>query len=549
MSMNRVKTVFFVCVVLVVGTSGCALQPIPPQANTAEATTAPASATPNTDEQKRTPLIVETNSGSVEGSAGDGITSFKGIPYAAAPLGDLRWHEPQPAVAWTDVRKADAFGPACIQPSAAMTEASGGDVGPQSEDCLTINVWTPKPTTSAKHPVMVWIYGGAYVIGASNLPFYDGTSFAQRGAVVVSFNYRLGQLGFFNHPALEQERPNGPMNFGLLDQIAALKWVQNNIAAFGGDPGNVTIFGESAGGQSVLALMASPMARGLFTKAVVESSYGLPEFTRTKAISMGVAIADKVGLSGATATLSDLRAVPAEAFSKLSGPGLSTSPVPIVGDEVLPNSILDTFEAGEEAPVPLIIGSNSDEATVAVAFGIDPAKLIEQLGRTAVAVRVLYPGVRDDAVLGRELIRDLVFIAPAQRLAGLHSRRAPTWRYYFSYTPQVMRQNLEWQYGVPHAGEIPFVFDTLDNTPAMAPNISDADRAYARRVNEYWFTFASTGTPAASDGPTWPNFNRRNDNLLEFGDAVVVRNNFLRARLDIFSAIYPRVIEAVMAKL
>jgi len=408
-------------------------------------------------------------------------------------------------------------------------------------------VWTPGADPAAKRPVMVWIYGGAFIIGASRVPFYNGTLFAQRGAVVVSFNYRLGQLGFFNHPALEAARPDGPMNFGLLDQIAALKWVEQNIAAFGGDPQNVTIFGESAGAQSVLSLMASPLARGLFDKAIAQSSYGLPEFTRTQAISMGVRIADAVGLSGASATLDDLRAVPADSFAQIKGPNTSTSPVPIVGDAVLPDTILNTFEKGEEAPVPLIIGSNSDEATVAIAFGVDPAALVENMGRLPnIALRVLYPRATSQEQIGRELVRDLVFIAPAQRLAAAHSKRAPTWRYFFSYVPTGMQPG--WANGVPHGGEIPFVFDTLELASELDNNITAEDRAFAASVNAYWFEFAQSGTPSSAGNPTWPNFDGRNDRLLELGQPIQVQTNFLRARLDLFSAIYPRVIAALQPK-
>lgn len=524
--------------------SACALRPPPTAAVRPPVNPRPAMNTPTSP---IAPLTVTTDKGSVEGVVESGVTTFKGIPYAAPPVGDLRWREPQPPDAWEGIRKADDFGPSCIQPSESMAETNAGGAGPQSEDCLTINVWTPGADPNANHPVMVWIYGGAFVIGTSSLPAYSGVPLAQKGAVVVSFNYRLGQLGFFAHPALEAERPNGPMNFGLLDQIAALRWVQQNIAAFGGDPNNVTIFGESAGAQSVLYLMASPLARGLFSKAIAQSSYGLPEFTRTQAISLGVKIADGVGLSGASATLDELRAVPASEFPPLTQARLSTAPVAIVGDDVLPARILDTFEKGDEAPVPLIIGANSDEATVATAFGLDPAKLVENVrGLPNVALRVLYPRATDDAQIGRELIRDLVFIAPTQRLAALHAKRAPSWRYFFSYVPEGLRE--KWADGVPHGGEIPFVFNTLDLTPEMQGEVTQADRAFASVVNEYWFEFARTGTPSSAGNPVWPTFDVRNDKVMEFGEEIAVRNNFLRARLDLFSAVYPRVIAAVTSR-
>lgn len=494
-----------------------------------------------------TPLTVTVDTGTLEGVANSGVTSFKGIPYAAPPVGDLRWREPQPAPVWPGVRAANAFGDACVQLTGTMTETSGGDVGPQSEDCLHLNVWTPGADPAAKRPVMVWIPGGAYRIGAASLPIYDGTMLAQQGAVVVSLNYRLGPLGFFAHPALEAERPGGPVNFGLLDQIAALQWVRRNIAAFGGDPDNVTLFGESAGGQSTLAMMASPLARGLFTKAIVQSAYGLPEFTRPQAITVGIKLAEAVDLAGGSATLDQLRAVPAQALAQVRAPGTSTAPVAIVGDEVLPKPILAAFEAGEQAAVPLIIGSTSDEAVVAVAFGLDPAQVIEGGGRLpGVALRALYPRAADDAQIGRELIRDLVFMAPARRLAAAHARRAPAWRYYFSYVPVGMRDL--WPSGVPHGGEIAFVFDTLDRAPTLRGQVNDADRSFARTASEYWFEFARTSTPRSASAPAWPSFDVRNDRLLELGQPIAVRDNFQRLRLDLFSAAYPRVIEAVLAR-
>jgi para-nitrobenzyl esterase len=250
-----------------------------------------------------------TASGRVEGTEVDGVAVFKGLPYAAAPVGALRWRAPQPAPAWQNTRDATRYGPACTQKRGPSLEG-GGDVGPTSEDCLFVNVWTPNAEPGAALPVMVWIHGGAFVIGSGSLPFTDGTVLARRGVVVVSFNYRLGPLGFVVHPALEREATAqpAPANFGLQDQIAALRWVQRNIAAFGGDPKRVTIFGESAGAQSVLALMASPPARGLFQHAIAQSPYGLPSHTRDKARGTGNKLADALGLRGARASAAQLRA-------------------------------------------------------------------------------------------------------------------------------------------------------------------------------------------------------------------------------------------------
>lgn len=486
----------------------------------------------------RTPLTLKTQQGQIEGVAEGDAIAFKGIPYAAAPLGALRWRAPQPAQSWDGVRKATAYRRACTQPSFSVSLGSGR-VGSQSEDCLYLNVWAPRNPTSAKQPVMVWIHGGAFVIGASNLPLWNGGPLAQKGAVVVNLNYRLGQLGFFTHPALEQESPGGAVNFGLLDQIAALQWVKENIAAFGGDPNNVTIFGESAGGQSVLALMASPLAQGLFQKGIAQSTYGSPELTRSNAVAMGSRIASAVGLNGASATLAELRTVPAKKFGQLKDTSLSNSPVPISGDPVLPQPILSTFEKGEQARVPLIIGSTSNEASIALDFGIRPAALVQQLGALRGAVRILYPGVNDDTALGLQLARDAVFTAPARRIATLHAGTAPTWRYYFSYVPVGLRSR--WVNGVPHGGETSFVMNTVDRDPAIANTLTNADRTVARQVSNYWFEFARSGKPTSANTPPWPNHSPTSDKTLEFGNTFTVRSNFMKARLDTLTALSARI--------
>lgn len=473
---------------------------------------------------------VATQSGPVQGVGERDVFVYRGIPYAAPPVGDLRWRAPRPPAAWQDTRKADAFGKGCIAVPGVPSEF-GGDTGPHSEDCLYLNIWTPKTDLGAKLPVMVWIHGGAFVFGSGSPSLYNGAPLAKRGAVVVTINYRLMQLGFFAHPALERELPGGPVNFGLLDQIEALKWVRANIARFGGDPGNVTILGQSAGAKSVLALFSSPLARGLFHKGIAQSSYILPEAKRAKAVEAGIKTADALGLPGPDATAEQLRALPAERFATLKGKGLSTSPAVAQGDPVLPQSIQETFTKGWEARVPLIVGSTSNDISVATAFGIDPEALLKRLGAAGFLVRVLYPGERDRLEVARQAARDVVFTMPVRWIADAHATRASTWRYYFDH---VTIANLpKFPNGAEHGAEIPYVLGTLDITSATKDIAVEQDRAIARAMSGYWFEFARTGNPKADGAPPWPSHQAKRDRTLFVGDKIEVDDNFMRARLNI----------------
>ena len=488
--------------------------------------------------------VVKTQAGDLQGVAERGVLVFKGIPFAAPPVGELRWREPRPAAPWQGMRKAVAYGSACTQVP-GLSEANGGSPGELSEDCLYLNVWTPKPDPAAKLPVMVWIHGGAYVFGSGAVGLYNGAPLANKGAVVVTINYRLAQLGFFAHPALEKENPGGPVNFGLLDQIAALAWVQQNIAQFGGDPGNVTILGQSAGAKSVLALIASPLARGLFHKGIALSSYVLPDATRAKAIEVGSKVAVALGLNGADTTAEQLRAVPAERFSEIKGQGLSMAPVPISGDKVLPQSIQATFAAAKQAALPLIAGNTSDDTSVVLAFGIDPVAVLKRLGAAGFLIRALYPIVKDDTELARQATRDLVFTMPVRWIADRHARRAPTWRYYFDYTAVKLRS--KFSNGVPHGAEIPYFMNTVDIFEGTKDVVTPEDRELARRTSDYVFEFARTGTPTASDSPEWPGHRARQDKTLVIGDTMTVQSNFMRTRLNIFLGV-SRIVDRVVGR-
>jgi para-nitrobenzyl esterase len=376
-------------------------------------------------------------------------------------------------------------------------------------------------------PVMVWIHGGAFVIGAGSQSLFDGAALARRGVVVVTFTYRLGALGFFSHPALDAAHPHGPLNFGLLDQVAALKWVRETIAAFGGDANNVTLFGESAGAQSVLALFASPPARGLFERGIAQSPYGIPSHSRAKA--RAVAVASAVGLAGASASLAELRALPAGRFIGLKGAGMSLAPALVIGDEALPAAVLSSFQRGTEAALPLVIGGNSDEASVAVVSGIDPAALVRKLGAARILVKPLYPDVKAEAQLGREVVRDVVFTAFERGIAYLHSTRALTWRDYFSRVPTNLRATLA---GVPHGGEIATVFGADDACGCLAAKASDDDRAYSKRIGDLWTAFARGAIAESANAPPWPRDGRNAARTMEFGDELLVRDDFMKRRLN-----------------
>ena len=458
-----------------------------------------------------------TASGPVRGTMQGEVAVFRGLPFAAPPVGALRWRAPQALASWTSVRQAVVAAPSCPQKRGLSLEG-GGDPGELDEDCLYLNVFTPRAEAGAKLPVMVWIHGGALIFGGGALPLYDASALALRGVVVVTINYRLGPLGFFSHPALDKESPAGPVNFGLLDQIAALQWVKRNVEAFGGDPGRVTVFGQSAGAQSVLALMASPLAAGLFSGAVAQSPYGLPSHTRAKARATGAAIASATGLPGARAGIDALRRIPAARLAALEGKGLSLAPGFVVGDEAVPAPLLEVFRNGREAAVPLVIGSNSDDASVALAFGIEPAQLVRQLGRARVLLQPLYPGVQDAGQLGREVARDVVFTAFSRRIAYLHSRKSPTWRYYFSHG------------GAGHGGEVPFVFGTARQCLCLGRAVTPTDLDVERRLGDRWAAFAITARP--DGGVPWPPDARLRGMALEIGDQDAPRPAFMSGRLN-----------------
>lgn len=456
--------------------------------------------------------IVDTANGKLQGTAGNGLQVFKGIPFAAPPVGDGRWKPPAPAAAWTGVKEATQFGPACTQPTSRVQSIYAQDIGATSEDCLTLNVWTPADAKNA--PVFVWIHGGALRTGSSKEPFYDGASLARRGMVVVSINYRLGVLGYMAHPELSAESAQGVSgNYGLLDQIAALQWVRDNIRAFGGDAGNVTIAGESAGALSVMYLLAAPPARDLFHKAILQSAYMIstPELKRSvhgevSAEDAGKFVQTKLG----AANLAGLRALDAQKLMD-DATAAGFAPWGTVDGKTLPRQLVETFERGEQAPVPLLVGFNEGEirslAMLAppapTSASVYEAGIHKLYGDLADAFLRLYPATDMQQSLYANT-RDALYGWTSERIARNHTAIGqPAFLYFFDHGyPAADAANL---HGF-HAAEIPYVFGTFDRTPPRWPKNPDTaqEHAFSGAIMDYWTSFASDAKPVATGAPAWP---------------------------------------------
>lgn len=463
---------------------------------------------------------VTIDTGTLVGQVVDQARVFRAIPYAAPPVGPLRWRPPQPATSWTGPRDATQDGPACPQVVYPGRYNDGGYQGPTSEDCLTLDVFAPLHAVRA--PVLVWIFGGGDTAGADSIAPNDGRSFARDGVIVVAMNYRLGALGFFAHPSLTREAgPREPLaNYGLMDQIAALEWVKRNIARFGGDPSNVTISGESAGGENVVALMVIPAARGLFSKATVQSGVGWEKpLTLAESEATGVAVAQKLGL-GADATPAQLRALPVE---KLVGVVRAR---PVIDGRLMTEGSEQGFARGDQAPAPLIIGANSWEASLlpkagyaAYAAGLTPA------------VRAAYPeDANDPAKLAQDAFGDLIMTAPARWYAAQASKKAGAWLYEFSYVRVAKRGQIP---GANHTSENPYVFDTQMIVPGYSSEIVEADRKVAAFMHSCWVSFAKSGRPTCeADGRAWPAYSPARDELMLFDDPSRVVAHFRKPQLD-----------------
>jgi para-nitrobenzyl esterase len=472
---------------------------------------------------------IEGGAVTVEGGAVAGkwtanahVRAYLGIPFAAPPLGELRWKPPQPVAPWQGVRAATEFGPQCLQPGAmpksVYFEYSGGDL-PMSEDCLSLNIWAPVDAKGPL-PVMVWIYGGGFQVGAASRPTFNGTRLAERGVIVVSINYRVGVLGFLADPALTAESPqHASGNYGLLDQVAGLHWVKRNIAAFGGNPGNVSILGQSAGASSVAHLMASPLARGLFQRAIAESdAFPARMAGLAEAEAEGTALAGKLGAS----SLAELRGK--------SGQEILDSKAtarPIVDGWFLPADTYTLFRDGKEAAVPFLTGWNRNEgATFAHAASLAAHKksVEEKFAKDAERVFKLYPAADDVAArqASKNIFRDQTFAWGTWTSARLHAKHGhPTYLYFFEH-PQPLAADQTYlevdtpdKLGTFHSSEYPYIFGTLD---VLSRQWTAADRALSAGLQAYWTNFARTGNPNGNGLRQWPKFEAKGVTTMLLGD-------------------------------
>ena len=473
---------------------------------------------------QHTDPVVATDHGRIRGEAIGPGAAFRGIPFAAPPVGRLRWREAQPLKPWRGERVARTFGANCIQPPTAATAGQ-----PQSEDCLTLTVVTPDRKARGL-PVLVSFHGGAFFVGSGRYIADQNLSpIVRRGVVLVSPNYRVGRMGFFAHPALNAEAGRGTGNFWLSDQIEALRWVKRNIARFGGDPAKVTILGCSAGGSSVNALMASPVARGLFARAASHSGGGFFNATRpmADALVQGAAFAERAGVKDTGgAGLARLRALtPAQVLAADPGPPNFGA---IIDGYLLRRQISVSFASGEQAHVPFIAGSTSNEASVFGMMGFDAQVLRDRFGIDFGKMHATYQqdGPLGDAELLRRVQTDFLFTSAAQGMAGLAARAAPAWSYYFDYVPPERRGDMP---GAPHCADMPHTF-------GLAAPTSEADRQIDALLQGYTYNFIATGDPNGRGLPTWPRVLPGRPAPLRIGDTAQADRNFKPAELTYWFA-------------
>ncbi|MEN9021329.1 MAG: carboxylesterase/lipase family protein [Verrucomicrobiales bacterium] len=496
--------------------------------------------------EKRTP--VSTQSGLVSGVLLEEASSlhvYRGIPYAAPPIGDLRWRPPQPAAKWDGVRVCGTFSKV---PPQKLRDSAKAVI---SEDCLYLNVWTNRAQKpAAKLPVMVWIHGGGLNTSWGHKSMYDGAAFAKRDVVLVSINYRLGALGFLAHSGLSAESENGVSgNYGFLDQIAALKWVKANIAQFGGDPDKITIFGESAGGTSVSVLCSSPLAKGLFHRAIIQSPWmfgyidqlAAPNIVHLKSKTANTPSSEDLGLEWAKqhteglegeAAIKKLRTLSPDAVVRTVGYYRTRA---TVDGHVLPDYPAAIFAAGKQANVPTLIGTTKDEGNyffnwTKIASRVEFVnKLAKHYGDNADKVAALYPGDTPKAlqIAGARFVTDSWFVQPArQLLEGMSKISSTAYQYQFS-RPSHKYPKL----GSPHAIELTYVFNTLSNSDQRP-----ADQKFANQITDYWVQFARTGNPNHKDAPQWPVYDLEQRHYLNLGEDYEVRTRLKERECDVIDA-------------
>jgi para-nitrobenzyl esterase len=484
------------------------------------------------------PTIATVDTGQLRPLAAKGVLAFKGVPFAAPPVGAMRWKPPAAPAKWDGVRDATQYGDICMQ---KMPNPDNG-IGqlPASEDCLTLNIFTQDLNRNAKRPVMLWIHGGGFVNGSGSAELYDGSELAKRGVVLVSINYRLGRFGSFAHPALSREAAGAPVaNYGMMDMIASLEWTKRNIAAFGGDPNNVTIFGESAGGMAVQKLMTAPPARGLFHKAIVQSGAGRENVLYLdranarglpSAESDGEAFAKSLGVTATDAAA--LRAIPTATIMAAGDPSTFSGGGPIVDGKIITMSVMEAFQQKREAMVPYLVGYNSAEFPSKLE-DVDGG-LTRTVGATTADLPALVATYPDKDDMAARIMGDIIFGEPARELAAIHAANGqPTWLYRFDViSPSVQAR---WK-GTVHAQERQYIFDTLHTSPFP----TDAnDKVQAQFAGAYWTNFAKTGDPNGASLPAWPRYAAASDQLLEFtNNGPVAKVSPHKARWDAIKARY-----------
>ncbi|MBL7826793.1 MAG: carboxylesterase family protein [Saprospiraceae bacterium] len=500
--------------------------------------------------------VVQTASGTVRGVHFGNIDNFKGIPFAAPPTGPLRWRPPQPPKQWDGVLEASQFGADCAQ--TGWPPKPGSIAVGSSEDCLYLNIWRPAGAKSnRKLPVLVWIHGGAFVHGSGAQPDFSGAHFAEQQLLLLTFNYRLGRLGFFAHPALSKEFPDEPKgNYGYMDQIAALQWVQQNIEAFGGDPGNVTIFGESAGGVSVHSMLTIPAAKGLFHKAILQSSGGRDgilsgrpldadstnSFYPVSAERVGMNFAHRHHIEGTDSiAVAQLRALSVDEIVDggaendwEGGPRIYSGP--IVDNKLVVETFMTAYRAGRFPKIPIMIGSNSAEMQGPfVVNAASKEELFDLFGNLKNEASAVYDpfGARSLTELLSMINTDRVWAEPARFMAQAWIKKsAPAYVYLFSFVPDSLRSQMP--YGASHGSEIAYVFNNLETRRGLQTQTT-IDREVANRMHTYWANFAKTGNPNGIGQPEWPVFHRKKHTILEFQSdgKAVAKPDPRKKRLDV----------------